>query len=320
MGFIKLKTIVKKYLLLAGLSAAILRPGGLLAEPAGFTFLKVGVGAAAQGMGKAFIAQTKDASAAYWNPAALGGLEAKEIFLYQNRFISDFSYTYFAYAHPLKRIHSSFAVSLGRYAKGGIDGRDDSGQKTGDFSAEDSFAALSLGKKFGETFFFGTTAKVIRSGIQDYTAQGFALDVSASKELKTRTMVSVGVFNVGPAVNYADRSVALPSTAELGASHSFSALTLAGNFRYGLKDQTASLSMGGQIQFFTAFSIRAGYLSQMAKNTVKNGIDAGKLNSLSGLAMGFGMKFMRHGSADYAFVPMGELGTTHHISLSWRFL
>ncbi|MBU0567282.1 hypothetical protein KJ693_09645 [bacterium] len=62
--------------LLLGLAQAV------SAEPGatGASFLKIGVGARALGMGGAFVGLADDASALYWNPAGTSQLNQKELF------------------------------------------------------------------------------------------------------------------------------------------------------------------------------------------------------------------------------------------------
>lgn len=43
-------------------------------------FLKIGVGPRATGMGSAYVAVSDDATAMYWNPAGIAGIEKNEIF------------------------------------------------------------------------------------------------------------------------------------------------------------------------------------------------------------------------------------------------
>ena len=42
------------------------------------TFLRIGVGARAEGMGEAFVAVANDPSAVFWNPAGLASLQRRE--------------------------------------------------------------------------------------------------------------------------------------------------------------------------------------------------------------------------------------------------
>jgi hypothetical protein len=73
---------MKRIIMLLGITVLItgLLAGNALAESkyAG-DFLNIGVGAKALGMGGAFVAVANDATAAYWNPAGMSGLNHKEV-------------------------------------------------------------------------------------------------------------------------------------------------------------------------------------------------------------------------------------------------
>src|SRR5437016_158316 len=53
--------------------------GGQRAGTSSATFLRIGVGARAEGMGETFVAVANDPSAIYWNPAGLASLQRTEI-------------------------------------------------------------------------------------------------------------------------------------------------------------------------------------------------------------------------------------------------
>lgn len=290
-------------------------PSEALSESTGLTFLKLGVGARAQSMGSANTAAVRDASATYWNPAEVSRLLSKEFFAYHNQFVQDFAYSYISYAHPFPSRRMALGLSFGRFTKGTFEGRDDAGNRTSDFTASDNLLSVSVGRNLGDRFSLGTNLKFIQSGIQSYSAAGFAFDLAGSYRVSAKTNVSAGVFHAGPSLKYSDRSVKLPATFSLGASQKISILTLASDFRYGLNDGKTSLSFGAEADVGAIASLRAGYVSEIARNRTS---DSKSLEQFAGLGMGVGLKLFKQTSFDYAFLPMGELGVTHHMSLSWR--
>ncbi|MFQ5907078.1 MAG: PorV/PorQ family protein, partial [bacterium] len=73
-------------------------------------FLNLGVGARPLGMGGSFVAVADDATATYWNPAGLGGLDRTEItFMHAGIFGLD-SYDFLNYVQPLSGI-GTFGLS-----------------------------------------------------------------------------------------------------------------------------------------------------------------------------------------------------------------
>ena len=296
---------------------------GLLGPPAhsrppGFPFLKLGVGAAAQSMGGAYIAQARDASASYWNPSALAMLESAGFFFYHSQFISDFSYNYFSYARPFMHHNSAFGLTAARFSKGTFEGRDDNGQQTGDFSASDSLLGFSFGRKITKRASVGLGLNVIQSKIDSFSAGGVALDLTSTYQISARTRLAGGIYHLGPRMRYDSEPFDLPATLALGLSRQvISPLTITADMKYGIYDQKTDLSFGGEFNLAGAASFRMGYLSEIVRSQAKS--DNPDLNRLSGLGMGIGLKLFTKGHLDYAFIPMGELGGTHHMSFSWRF-
>ncbi len=283
----------------------------------GLPFLNLGVGARAQAMGGALMAQANDASATYWNPALLSRLDSSQAFAYYSKFVSDFSYSYFSFARPFASHKSALGVSYGRFSKGTLQGRDENGTQTQDFSASDNSVSLSYGHSLNDQFSLGLSAKFIQSGIDTAKASGMALDFSGAYSLSPKTKLAAGVFNLGPSLKYENESVQLPAAMALGASHKVSFITLTSDLKYGMKDQKTSLAFGGQLDISSFASVRSGYTSQFARNKVSGG--SSSLDAFSGMAMGLGLKLASRAALDYAFLPMGELGGTHHISFSYKF-
>ena len=74
-------------------------------------FMSYGAGARSLGMGGAFFAVADDASASYWNPAALTLLERKEFTAMQATLFEQTTLNFFTYAHPTTT-RGTWAVSM----------------------------------------------------------------------------------------------------------------------------------------------------------------------------------------------------------------
>ncbi len=309
----------RKILAKAAMSAVVclmFRSAALCQAP-GLPFLNLGVGARAQAMGGAVMAVSQDASAAHSNPALLARLDSAQAFSYYSKFVSDFTYSYFAFAKPWKSHKAAFGFSYGHFSKGEFEGRDENGAQTQSFSAADDVMALSYGRNLNDKLSLGLSGKFVKSGIETSKASGMAFDFSGAYSLSPKTKLAAGVFNLGPSLKYASESVQLPATMALGASHKVSFLTLTSDLKFGLRDQKTSLAFGGQLDIAGAVSVRSGYTSQLVNH--KTSGDPNNFGELSGMAMGLGMKVSSRANLDYAFLPMGDLGGTHHISFSYKF-
>jgi hypothetical protein len=75
---------------------------------AGAQFLKLGVGARANGMGDAFVAVSNDATAMYYNPAGLTQLYDREIIFTHVDYPAEIAYEFVGLAYPLYRVGGVF--------------------------------------------------------------------------------------------------------------------------------------------------------------------------------------------------------------------
>lgn len=93
----------------------LLLPLSLYSQDAGTTsasFLKLGAGARAVGMGSAFTGLSDDVSAIYWNPAGLGFIRRWELSLNYQKLYADFDFYSLFFARQFKAFHSN-KVALG---------------------------------------------------------------------------------------------------------------------------------------------------------------------------------------------------------------
>ena len=74
--------------------------GGQRAGTSSATFLRIGVGARAVGMGETFVAVANDPSAIYWNPAGLASLQRREIAISHVQWPADVTYEHLTLILP----------------------------------------------------------------------------------------------------------------------------------------------------------------------------------------------------------------------------
>ncbi len=77
------------------------------------SFLKIGVGARATGLGESFVAVANDPSAIYWNPAGLASIQRQELSISHLEWPADISFDHISYVLPVKRLGGSLAFQLG---------------------------------------------------------------------------------------------------------------------------------------------------------------------------------------------------------------
>src|SRR5262245_16177565 len=102
-------------LLLAALAGAASAQalGEQRAGTASGTFLRIGVGARAVGLGESFVAVANDPSAIYWNPAGLASLQRQEVAISPVGWPADINYEHITYVLPVSKLGGSFAFQLG---------------------------------------------------------------------------------------------------------------------------------------------------------------------------------------------------------------
>jgi hypothetical protein len=157
-------------------------------------FMAIGVGGRALGLGGAHAALVSDATAGYWNPSALAGLNYPEaILMHDERFGNLVNYDFASVALPYGP-EASVGISILRLGVDGIpDTRnawldangnrlfDDNNRPDYDkvtyFSSADWAIYLSYAKKFSSTLFYGANVKLIRRDIADQSATGIGFDI-----------------------------------------------------------------------------------------------------------------------------------------------
>ena len=75
------------------------------------------------------------------------------------------------------------------------------------------------------------------------------------------------------------------------------------------QDTHGEFDVGAEVTPRRLFSLRVGYRYALTRPD---------LGGLSDFSAGVGLRFQRF-SLDYAFIPLGDLGITHRISVNYHF-
>ena len=274
------------------------------------SFLKIGVGAEAMGMGESQVAATDDLYASYWNPAGLARIEQPQLALMHNEWFAGINHEFVGFALPIQGA-GTVGVSASYLSFGELQGRDREGNETTIFRPYDLALILSYARGFGDSLAFGANAKFLREQIADETGSGIAFDLGGLYSLPN-TPLSFG-FNAqhaGPRVKFIEEAFGLPFTLRLGAAYRLwnEALLLTTDI-IRPSDNDAALAVGAGYTIGNILHLRTGYKYKIGGND---------LGAISGLTGGFGLTFLRF-QLDYALVPFGVLGLTHRFSLVANF-
>lgn len=273
------------------------------------SFLDIGVGGRALGMGGAYTALADDANALYWNPAGMSRLEKREFTASHAEMFERTRLDFLAYAHPTSQ--GTFSAGLTYLSQGKIEGRDALGRPTAGYDASDAAVSAGYARKL-DLVDVGATFKYIRCHIGSAEAQTVAADVGV-KRAAGNVVVGAALRNVGPGLKFQDQRNDLPLRLSAGAAYKFTGgHSAAAEVVNGPRGAGTDAAFGGEFQAFKNVYLRAGYTTQTAV-TGGSGFDAAR-----GLTMGLGLRNEKW-SLDYAVLPSGELGRSHRFSLGARF-
>jgi hypothetical protein len=300
-------------------------------------FISIGVGARALSLGGAYAALASDASAGYWNPAALMRIEYPEAMLmHDERFGGMLNYDYGAVAIP-NGSESSFGLSIMRLGVDGIpDSRDawDDLNHNGVFDTGDRIDSsrvtyfntaqwalyFSYSRRYSEKLSYGINLKILRQSISYASATGLGFDVGFLYTPRENWFIALNAQDITTTfVAWSTGTNELISpTLKLGTTYLFEKFSgwFAPTFDVDIRFEnrrTASIAHIGPISldphaglefdYKKSVALRVGY-SDVKQVTLGAGIHLRKLD------------------IDYSFARFStdnDLGDTHRISLRLIF-
>jgi tetratricopeptide (TPR) repeat protein len=276
-------------------------------------FLSYGAGARSMGMGKAFIAISDDASAAYWNPAAMVQVERKELQAMHATLFQATNFDSISYVHPTARA-GTLGFNHTRLVSGGFEKVavtvDPTSQelvkleRLGTYADVHQSFSLSYGRYFLENMSIGASFKMINHTIDTFAQNFMAMDTAFfAKGLMANHRLSVVAQNVvsqAPS-NSDDR---LPLTLRFGNAYSI------------LRDRlNVAMDINQNAFSGLGWNFGAEYWA-MRWAALRMGLE-GHADGIGETTAGLGIRY-RHYSLDLA-MGIHELGISQRASASWRF-
>jgi len=264
--------------------------------------------ARAAGLGSAFVGVADDATALLWNPAGLSSLNSPQLFLHHASWLAQTFQEVLVFGIPVPKF-GTFALSGTYMGYGSFEGRDASGFPLASLNASQVGAGMGWGKQVLGDLSVGFGLHGTQQNFANYSY--FLMGVDGGAFLRTPTGWGVGLSYEGQGLG--DSSVKLASNFRLGFSKLFkikggTSLLATASGEWEPQGGTF-LQAGLEAGFHSILFVRAGYDLALQ--------DVG-YSGLNGLAAGIGL-VLDSIHLDYAFVPYGELGNTHLISLGYSF-
>lgn len=290
-------------------------------------FLQIGQGAArASALGGAYVALAEGSEAMTWNPAGLALAQQRELGFSYLRYIQNFtSPIYMAYAHPTGRV--TWGANFGYVSDDGFDVRDANGvplQNT-NVNYRAGFGAIGLARSFWyERLFLGGTIRETSETIAGSQNTALMADLGAIAKPNNTVSLGFSLQNLGTNETNAPRIMRLG-----GALRVNDFMTTAVELS-NASDAGTQVGIGGEFQLPEEYldigqlTLRIGYRTVDSYGQSFDGtLKTLKLDQSSGLSFGLGIytsQAFGYGiSLDYAFIPMGALGTADQIAAKVKF-
>lgn len=275
------------------------------------SFLKLGSGARATGLGGAYTAVSGDINSISYNPAGLASLKRSEAGFTRAELVEGVSYNFLGYSRPA--IKGTLGLGVSYLGQSSIDGRGANREATGAFQASDTAVSLAYARQVTSRAGVGLNIKYITSRIARETANGWAVDAGWQYKMPEKGLgLGFAVQNLGPRMKFLDEGSSLPLTARAGAGYMLlDNVLLSLDVSRQVNVKKTVFSFGSEYAVFNSLFMRAGYLASAAAG-------GSGLADVDVFKAGFGFK-LRNFNLDYAVTPFGDIGRAHRISLGAGF-
>jgi len=260
----------------------------------------IGVGARALGMGGGFTSLADDASAIYYNPAGLAGLENQEFSFMHMDLFEGTTYNFGGWVYPDLNL-GGVGVGFMRIGTGDITRRS-AFVEDGQFDFSQSQFIIGYGKRVFNGISFGANLKVVNQAIDNLSDNGIGLDLGAMAQLSRYVQLGLSFRDLIPPEFELETSVEQSPTTVAGGL-ALTNLPVGSTARLTatvelekIEKREAIFHAGTELRFNGSYALRAGY-------------DREDLALGAGLYLGR-MKF------DYSYKIMDYIDDSHRFSLT----
>lgn len=294
------------------------------------TFLRIGVGARAEGMGETFVAVANDPSAIYWNPAGLANMQKVEAFASHVEWPAEVRYDHLAVSIPSTRLGGSIGVQFGALTTSIDETTDLQPFGTGrQFTYSDMVMGVAYARRWTDKLLVGAGVKYVRedlgSQVGGPVTNAVLFDVGSLFYLGLGSIrIGTALSNFGPEMRPGGSYVS-PYTGEVRQYDGFDPPMV---LNFGLAFEplennaqrvTTSFEMSQpadnqqQLRAGVEWAIHRTFMLRTGAN-----FNADALKYSAGLGVITNLAQLR-GTFDYAYTDGGDLGAVHRFSLGVRF-
>jgi hypothetical protein len=252
------------------------------------------------GLGGAFVATADDPLGVLWNPAGLSGMDQNEVRFENARLFEETSINSMSFAVPGSWL-PSFGVTVVALGSGEFEKTNDMNDALGTFKQGETAYLFTLSRLFARRLAVGTNLKLVQQTVEEFSGQGFGLDLGVTYELTPALRIGATVANLaGPSLTLRDVEETYATeyrggvAARLWNGRALIALEL--DHSEGLGPRVHA---GAEYWLQPAMALRVGY---------DDAYGAG----------GFTYRFAPQYQVDYAVADQA-LGITHRIGVAYRF-
>ena len=294
------------------------------------TFLRIGIGARATGLGESFVAVANDPSAIYWNPAGLASMQRNEMLLSHIDWPAEIRYEHIAYSMPVKRLGGSLGFQFGLLSTEIDETTELRPFGTGrSFVYSDMVAGIAYAKRWTDKLLVGAGVKLVRedlgTDVGGPRSQAVLVDIGSIYYLGYGSVrIATALTNFGSELTPKGEYVS-PTTGEVRTYDGFDPPLL---FRYGVAfepienqqqrlttslevnqpaDDAQIVKIGAEWAWHRKLALRTGY--NFNADVMKFSAGAGAYASIGGTQLTF----------DYAYTDAPELEAVNRLSLGIRF-
>ncbi len=310
--------------------------GGQRAGISAFQFLKMGVGARGVAMGESFAAVANDASALYWNPAALVQFAEDQAIAAHTEYVADIKHDFFGLTYHLTGQDAIGASVVSLHMQDMEITTEEQPFGTGQyFSFGDVALSVSYARAMTDQFSFGATIRYVEETIDVLKMRSVMMD------LGTYYWTGLGTIRFAVVIsNFGANAVPKGTVPQLNGEtvSSFQSFSLPTLFKIGVafdpvknddhrltasiqlnhpNDNAENIRVGAEYAFQNTFFVRGG-----VKRTIGQPLLGEDATSEESFSLGAGVRVPTPIStveADYAFSDFVRLGAIHRISLLFTY-